>query len=328
MLINALSSVDRPFKETRNVAITFTTLLGLLLVVLSDNLLVILYLILFSCGLAAGLFLFLRYTSPPSVWIFQHIFKLRYNPYHINSASSGNTSQCPVCDKPQCQRHEVYLKSNKTWKGIQLSPAVDVKIEEFCQLLMIHYINSWYHPISKNSDFLHDVRSIFRHVAGSIVRILLHLDIGQIVTNKLIPLGVSQLEKYAQIKHKYPEICDPNQLAEMTLQQTGLHYAVTNDTNENRYLQSLVEHIIPYLLPDSRLSAPKANSLVREIISVKVVRSMLHLLAKPDMVNHLILMLLDPNSMTEHSDPPREPRVELLTGELGINWDVNKMFYL
>ena len=179
MIINALSSVGRSHDETRNVGIAFSTLFCVILVVFSHNITLVLYLILLSFGLGVGLYLFQYYSSPPSFWVFGQLLKLKHSPYLVSARSRVKSQQCNICDKQNCKRHDGNPKlGSDLHKTIMVPALIDEKIEEFCQLLMVHYIYSWYQDISKNSDFLYDVRCIFQHVAASITRILYQLDIG------------------------------------------------------------------------------------------------------------------------------------------------------
>lgn len=255
MIINIFTSVGRTYEETRNVAISLATLIVFIFVISVQKPIFVLYLWLFSGGLAVGVFILQRFVTPPSIWIFNFLLKLKYRPYNILPVPSVNYVQCPVCDKQNCKRHEVSVKSDDIWKGIMVPEKVDEKLEEFCQLLLVHYIYYWYHPISKNSDFLHDVRCIFRHITSAIVRVVLQLDIGntlhtchmsyntnhghpgKIVTEKLIPLGVVHLDAYVKTKEKYPSVSDRDRLAELTLEEYGdnVHIAITSEENEDRY---------------------------------------------------------------------------------------------
>ncbi|KAL5251662.1 hypothetical protein ACHWQZ_G017140 [Mnemiopsis leidyi] len=318
MIINALTSVGRSYEETRNVTITLATLIGLIFIVSVQNPVFVLYLWLFSGGMAIGVFVLQRYVTPPSIWIFGYLFKLKYTPYRISPVPTVKYVQCPICDKQNCRRHEVQVKSDQIWKGIMIPEKIDEKIEEFCQLLLVHHIYYWYHPISQNTDFLHDVRCIFRFIAASLIRICMQLDIGKIVTEKLIPLGVVHLENHVKTKQKYPGVTDRDELAELTLQEYGdnLHIALTSENNENRYLRSLVELLLPYLVPESRLSAPKANTFIRELVSMVMLKTGVDLVADADFINLLIRMLLDPETMKEHKDPPSK-KVELLANFVG-----------
>lgn len=180
MIINAFTSVGKPYTETRNVAIAFSSLFGLILIGAAQHYVFILYLWLFVGGIAIGLFILQKYITPPSLWIFGYLLKLKFIPYDISPVPTVKYVQCPVCDKQNCQRHEVQVKSDQIWNGIMIPKKVDEKIEEFCQLLLVHYIHNWYHPISKNSEFLHDVRCIFRFIVASLIRIITKLDFGKL----------------------------------------------------------------------------------------------------------------------------------------------------
>jgi hypothetical protein len=59
----------------------------------------------------------------------------------------------------------------------------------------------------------------------------------------------------------------------------------------------LVELLLPYLAPESRLSAPKANTFIRELVAMVMVKIGVDLVADPDLINLLIRMLLDPETM-------------------------------
>ena len=183
MIINALASVGRSYEETRNVTITLATLIGVVFVVTVQYPVFVFYLWLFSGGMAVGVFVLQRYVTPPSLWIFGFLLKLKYKPYAIEPVPLVKYVQCPVCEKQNCKRHEVRVKSDEIWKGIKLPEKVDERLEEFCQLILVHFVYFWYHPISKNEDFLHDLRCLIRFVVASIIRIAMDLDIGMLRGN-------------------------------------------------------------------------------------------------------------------------------------------------
>ena len=58
-----------------------------------------------------------------------------------------------------------------------------------------------------------------------------------------------------------------------------------------------MELLFPYLVPENRLTSQKAISLMREVVSMLVVKKGIDLVAEPDFINLLIRMLLDPESM-------------------------------
>ena len=178
MIINAFSCVGRSYQEVRNVSISLATLIGFIFILSVQNPLLVLYLWLFSLGLAIGVFILQRYVTPPSIWIFGFLFNLKYDPYNIKPVPIVKYVQCPVCEKQNCRRHEVKVKSDKVWKGVEIPHKIDEKLEEFCQLLLENYIFHWYYPISENTDFVYDVKCLFRYVIASLIRIGMQLDIG------------------------------------------------------------------------------------------------------------------------------------------------------
>ena len=120
-----------------------------------------------------------RYVAPPSFWIFGFLLKLKYKPYKIGPHQTVKFAQCPVCEKTNCRRHDVKVKSDTVWKGIELPKNVDDKIEEFCDLILINYIHFWYYPISKDQDLIHEIKCLFRYITASLIRIAIELDVGQ-----------------------------------------------------------------------------------------------------------------------------------------------------
>lgn len=58
-----------------------------------------------------------------------------------------------------------------------------------------------------------------------------------------------------------------------------------------------MELLLPYLVPESRLTAPKANTFIRELVAMVMLKTGVDLVAAPDFINLLIRMLLDPETM-------------------------------
>ena len=74
-------------------------------------------------------------------------------------------------------------------------------------------------------------------------------------------------------------------------------HVILTYTTMTRYLRSLVELLLPYLIPENRLTAPQASTFIRELVSMAMVKNAVDLIAAPDLINLLVRMLLDPESM-------------------------------
>lgn len=108
---------------------------------------------------------------------------------------------------------------------------------------------SWYQHVSEDHTFLNEIRYCLRYANACVFKRCLQLDVGHIVTNKLIPCIVKHVDDYMYMQQianlKHTEI---NNIAVEYL-GNRLHIAVTNRKNELCYLRHLTALLLPHILP-------------------------------------------------------------------------------
>lgn len=111
----------------------------------------------------------------------------------------------------------------------------------------------WYKQFTDDSDFSNELRYCLRYSTASVINRFLELDIGKLISTKLLPCMVKHIDDYLYmqqiVKLKNARFND------VVVEYLGkrLHPAVTNRKNEVSYLQYLVSSVLVHILPDDYL---------------------------------------------------------------------------
>lgn len=106
----------------------------------------------------------------------------------------------------------------------------------------------WYKNITNDLSFICELKYSLRHVSAVAVNKILELDVGKIITDKLIPCGIKHIDDYLCMK----QICKikNESFDKVAIEYLGrrMHIAATNRNNEVRYLRQLTEFLLPKFL--------------------------------------------------------------------------------
>lgn len=157
----------------------------------------------------------------------------------------------------------------------------------------------------------------------------LQLDVGHIITNKLIPCIIKHVDDYMYMQQianlKHTEI---NNIAVEYL-GNRLHIAVTNRKNELCYLRHLTALILPNILPPEYVKCKWVYSiesqlycfiiffrnyavLMREIISGWVLLPLMDVLADPNIINYVTILATTYKYKSANLETQQQKPVELL----------------
>ncbi|KAG8196176.1 hypothetical protein JTE90_007905 [Oedothorax gibbosus] len=214
---------------------------------------------------------------------------------------------CSRCGIIDCKRHrpELNVYTAKPWMNLKVPKEVDQAFEEILNLVIEKHIYTWYSTISKDDDFVQEIRTSLRFLFSSLLRRALQVDLVRLITEKAAGTLVKHLDSCLQA---------PARTQEGVLRHLGchLHPAMRSRRDELAYLRQLTEQLLPFIVQHKYLKCRAATSLVREIFCGIVFLPVMDLIADPDVINHLLILFFDKTPMAELPDSEL-PSVEFLS---------------
>ncbi|KAG1672812.1 Sorting nexin-14 [Nymphon striatum] len=191
-------------------------------------------------------------------------------------------SQCLVCGDPKCDRHvpEEYMKKDKPWENMLIPKEVDTALEEFLNLALEEYVNSWYNEISQDASFLRELHELIRYALSSLYSRCNKVNILRVITDKLLKAGLSHLDSYLQVKK---DLNDSKQLEAAFFQYyaNNIHVAARNRKYELRYLRKLCEQVMKHLLSEKTLECNSLYTFLRELLAESIFLPSMDIIANP-----------------------------------------------
>ncbi|XP_042895599.1 sorting nexin-14 [Parasteatoda tepidariorum] len=220
---------------------------------------------------------------------------------------------CSRCGIIECKRHrpELNVYTAKPWMNLKVPKEVDNAFEEILNLVIEKHIYSWYSNLSKDDDFVQEIRTSLRFVFSSLLRRVCQVDLVQLITEKAANALCKHLDCYLQArKFRKPNL--PMEETVLFFLGDKLHPAMQSRQEELDYLRELTSNLLPFLVQQKYLNCRAATSLVREIFCGIVLLPVMDIIGDPDMINHLLILFFDKTPM---SDLPlsKEPKVEFLS---------------
>lgn len=215
------------------------------------------------------------------------------------------SDSCPTCGDKHCFRHrQLNPKHNQPWMDIQIPERVDKALTTLFEYVLKDFVYElWYNELSSNEEFVTQLRTTIRHVMAVLVKRVRHVDIPSLIIDKLIKTAISHLDVYLRARRKLEHSKD---IQTATIKELGphLHIAVRNRLTELEYLQHLCELVFPILLPQKILKSKSSRVFLRELITCKLFLPAMDVIADPDVVNRLLYLFFDPESMVPSTEPP------------------------
>ncbi|CAJ0585799.1 unnamed protein product, partial [Mesorhabditis spiculigera] len=237
-------------------------------------------------------------------------------------------------------RSEDNLKEENlpAWNEIQTPQLVSDAVEQFLEQVVDRFVNNWYEPgISRDRAFLNEIRYQLRFASCQLLRRISIHELTEIIFENGIPLASLHLQRVADAENSIEKQTPPPLVETEIAKQMGkLHYALGSRTNEEDYLRQISDFLLPILFDDSRLAgraldddSPRhrnvvrnrhrawpsqpSRHLLREMIAHSVLLPLLDLIADPDTINHLLILLFDPEPVATVEQIP-SPAVPFLHG--------------
>lgn len=258
-------------------------------------------------GVATFHVLFKRVSSLPNLFgMFERDKLAGVRKSTLKEAYHG---RCPVCGNDNCNRHrgELYHTNYQPWIDLKIPKRVDDALSEFFELVLKEYVYSWYsESMSKDEEFVKELRTSLRYTISVILRRLKQIDLPTVIIHKLIKAGLSHLDVYLRAKRKARWGED---IQDLTIKQYGnhLHVAVRNRHAELEYIRNLCELLFPFIVSNEPQDSKCTISFLRELLSRSLIMPAMDVLANPDVVNKILEVFFDEEPMAKSTDPPTEP---------------------
>lgn len=153
---------------------------------------------------------------------------------------------------------------------------------------MENFITTWYKNLTDDDTFINELQVSFRYASATIINRYNNIDLGKLITHKLIPCALRHIHDYLKIQEYMKK---QNRTIENTAVEyfgKRLHAAVTNRENELGYLRHLTTCLLPHMIPKADLKCRNYNILIREIMAGWVLLPLMDVIADPNIMNLLL----------------------------------------
>ncbi|CAN8005083.1 unnamed protein product [Ixodes hexagonus] len=194
------------------------------------------------------------------------------------------------------------------WRSLKIPQEVDTALETLLDGVLREYVHVWYGQLSKDGEFVHELRVVLRHLLAALYRRVAAVDLVGFITGPVTRASLSHLDCYLRSRTVVSDVGDQGRFLLGCL-GSQMHVAVGSREAELQYLRLLTEALLEHLLPARYLKCKSACTLLRELIGGTLLLKAMDLIAEPDIVNHLLLLFLDKTPMAYlplDSSPPVE----------------------
>ncbi|CAG89020.2 DEHA2F07480p [Debaryomyces hansenii CBS767] len=207
---------------------------------------------------------------------------------------------------------------------IEQSFLISETLEDFINLIIKEFIDSWFVQISNSTVFQDSIRQELKYVIRNLHERFTQLDFAKLLVFRILPIIHDHFNHFVKIQHgirlngntsKLPTGSMEYAIAAARQYDRGkVHPGVTvsmnsNDVNEKKHLRNKVDSILPHLLSPEENTNKAGTSLVKEIISCTILSRVIHLLGDGDFYNLLIVNLIGDN--IKHREQVKQLRAAL-----------------
>ena len=221
---------------------------------------------------------------------------------------------CLICGDISCERHDSRLSVNvKPFKGLLIESKIDEAMEEILELTLNQFVKSYLEDIAitlEKLDF--ELRHILRTLISALIRRSMSVDLNQVLLEKLPKVLVHHLETYVWGKRHSRTA---TYVEEAVLRQYGhlLHPAMNGREDEIKYLTSVVDQILPHLLPPKYMNCKGVDCFFKELMACSVLLPIIDICGDPDKINALLIVLLDESQLSSNESQDKSKNmVEIL----------------
>jgi len=189
------------------------------------------------------------------------------------------------------------------------SPMISAAINEILILVVRDFVLTWYRDISSSPSFPTAVSAMLHSVLGKLFSRLSSADTSSILVKRVLPKVTMHVEQFqeseialrgAGLERRLTESEELDTLLASRYASKGgrLHPAINNLSSsytkqaEENHLKSLLDRILPFILPANEARNKALCVIVREIIACSVLYPLMDMLTDPDFWNCTIDQLV------------------------------------
>ncbi|EYB84505.1 hypothetical protein Y032_0315g2272 [Ancylostoma ceylanicum] len=205
-----------------------------------------------------------------------------------------------------------------SWKELKVPTSVNDAVESLLDQLIDTYVNNWYESgISRDRDFLNEIRYQIRFACSQLISKAKALGLPAVVAEDVIPTAALHMHRIIKYEDDLSEKVYPRSRMETSICEafSDLHFCLGSRQNELDYLRQVADFLTIKLLDDTHLAGrahdddgpsglgERANMstwpsqsvrhFLRELIVNALLLPCLDLIADPDTINHLLIMTFD-----------------------------------
>lgn len=143
------------------------------------------------------------------------------------------------------------------WKDLEVPALVNDSLESLLDQVIDEYVNNWYESgISRDRDFLNEIRYQIRYACSLIVQKAVALDLPTLVAEDFLPTAALHMHRVMEIEDALDEKVYPRSLMETNICEklSDLHFCMGSRRNELDYLRQIADFLITKLIDDSHLA--------------------------------------------------------------------------
>lgn len=203
-------------------------------------------------------------------------------------------------------------------KDLLVPSSLNEAVESLLDQIIDEYVNNWYESeISRDRDFLNEIRHQIRFLCSQLVNKALTLDIPALIAEDILPIAALHMQRIIEIEDKLShKVCHRSVCETHICEKLGdLHFCMGSRRNELDYLRQVADFLTTKLFDDTHLAgrahgddclleftgkinvsswpSQSGRHFLRELIVNAFLFPCLDLIANPDTVNHLLIMAFD-----------------------------------
>lgn len=207
---------------------------------------------------------------------------------------------------PQAWKDQVeYLRTSSIYDRKALFPhlsLVSKSVDGLLDLLLRDFVTAWYSNISPGLSFINEVDRALRTALIAIADRVVGLDVVEVAVSRIIPIVTTHLKEFyeAEIAVRGRDLNrNVTESEELDLAIAGkyrqgrLHQAATLSFSDiklvqQEHLRTLVENLLPNVLPDSFIKSRVVGVLIKEIVACAVLYPVMQAISDPDTWNQVM----------------------------------------
>lgn len=188
------------------------------------------------------------------------------------------------------------------------SPMISAALNEILILIVRDFVLTWYKDISSSPSFPTAVSAMLHSTLGRLLSKLSSADLSSIIVKRVLPKVTAHVEQFqeseialrgAGLERRLTESEELDMLlASRYAGRSKLHPAVNNLSSsftkqaEENHLKSLLDRVLPLILPLDESRSPALCVVIREIAASSVMYPLMDMLTDPDFWNCTIDQLV------------------------------------